>query len=313
VTAAALYHTSYGFRHDPFSLTPDPDFLYLADSHQEALDLLSYGITEGFGFAVLTGEVGTGKTTLVHALLARLPERFRTAYVLDPALQFAEILSMIVDDLGIKAPSTRKVDLLAALHRFLLEEHAQGREVLVILDEAQSIAVPVLDELRMLSNLETDKRKLIHIFLVGQPELDELLERPQIRQLAQRIAVRARLRPLNVRETRAYVAHRLHAAGAAPDVRFTPRAVERVHRYADGIPRLINRVCHAALMAGYVAGARVITESLVDRGWRELAATRRRARGSRARRAARVGWIAVTTLAAALAVAGDLAIRGKWW
>jgi general secretion pathway protein A len=269
-----LYQDLYGFRQRPFALTPDPEFLYLGTAHQEALDLLTYGLREGLGFLVLTGEVGTGKTTLVHALLAGLPPTMDVAYVLNPVLSFPEILGTILDDLGVTPTSRRKADLLAALNRFLLAEHAAGREVLIVIDEAQNLTAPLLEELRMLSNLETDKRKLVQILLVGQPELDRMLETPGLRQLMQRVGVRARLRPLGRAEVAAYVASRLRTAGAGPDCRFTPGALDLVHRRSNGIPRMVNQICHAALIAGYVGGRPVITETAVERGWRELASRR---------------------------------------
>jgi general secretion pathway protein A len=304
--SGTFYQELYGLKHRPFALTPDPDFLYLTPSHREALDRLEYGIEEGFGFLVLTGEVGLGKTTLVHALLARLPAHFETAYILDPALRFPEILAMVLEDLGVKTPSAAdKGELLTTLHRFLLEEHARGRDVLLVVDEAQHLSVENLEALRMLANLETGKRKLVHILLVGQPELAAVLAQPQLRQLAQRIGVQASLRPLTRDETGAYVMHRLRAAGAASHhCRFDERAIERVHRHSGGVPRLINRVCHAALVAGFVAGARVLTAAHVDQGWRELAATAdRRERGPRRgrRRLERLAWILALVCAALLA------------
>jgi general secretion pathway protein A len=309
VIAGAFYQELYGFRHRPFALTPDPDFLYLAPAHQEALDFLSYALREGFGFAVLTGEVGTGKTTLVHALLARLPGTFRTAYLLNPVLSMPEILSTILEDLGCRPASTRKADLLVELNRYLLARHAEGGEVLVVIDEAQTLTVSLLEELRLLSNLETSKAKLLHLLLVGQPELDAMLDLPQLRQLAQRLGVRVRLRPLDANDTAAYIHHRLRAAGAAPGCGFTRDAAAEVFRLTGGIPRLINHACHAALVAGYVESARVISSRMVLRGWCELGAaassrTRPEAPGSGSRRsaAARVALAIVLATAIGLAI-----------
>jgi general secretion pathway protein A len=270
--AGTLYQQLYGLRGRPFSLTPDPDFLYLSPQHREALEALLYGLHEGLGFTVLSGEAGTGKTTLVHALLMRLPDTVTTAYLVNPRLSVEEILASILNDVGVRPQSTGKADLLGQLHRFLLEHHALGREVLVIFDEAQNLTAPLLEEIRMLSNLETSNAKLLHILLVGQPELDVLLEMPQLRALNQRLGARARLRPLAAVETGVYIHHRLRAAGAGSGCGFTPQAVGRVFRYSRGIPRLINQVCHAALIAGYVEGACRISPEMVQRGWRELAA-----------------------------------------
>jgi general secretion pathway protein A len=268
--ASAFYQELYGLKARPFALTPDPVFLYPSASHEEALDLLTYGLREGLGFSVLTGEVGTGKTTLVHALLARLPDSVKSAYVLNPVLVFPEILATILEDLGVRPTGMRKAELLSQFNRFLLAEHAGGHEILVVIDEAHNLTVPLLEELRMLSNLETNKAKLVHFLLVGQPELDTLIDLPQLRQLKQRVGVRVRLRPLNARETGEYIQHRLGAAGAAADCRFTPSAAGLVFSYSNGVPRLINQICHAALVSGYAAGARSITDAIVQRGWREL-------------------------------------------
>ena len=271
-----FYHELYGLSQRPFALTPDPDFLFPAEPYREALDRLTYGIEEGLGFLVLTGEVGTGKTTLVHTLLARLPANFKTAYLMNPILTFEEILAALQDDLGVtgRRPGEGKGRQLHRFNQFLLEMHAAGQEVVVVIDEAQNLSPQLLEELRMLSNLETSKAKLLHLILVGQPELGAILDAPGLRQLRQRIGVQAVLRALNQEETGSYIAHRLQRAGARTACRFSPEAVEAVHRRSGGIPRLINQVCHAALVAGYVSGATLITRAMVEQGARELVTAR---------------------------------------
>jgi general secretion pathway protein A len=270
MTGGVFYHEFYGLRHRPFALTPDPDFLHLTDAHREALERRWVGLQEGLGFLVLTGEVGTGKTTLVHALLTRLTTRWKTAYLINSLLDFPEILASILEDLGVVPASTRKTDLLRQLNVLLLQEHAAGCEVLIVIDEAQNLSPALLEEVRLLSNLETPGAKLVHLLLVGQPELDALLDAPQLRQLRQRVGVRVALRPLTRPETGGYITHRLRIAGPNSECRFTPAAVDQVYGESCGIPRLINKICHGALIAGYVARTSVITPPLVNRAIHEL-------------------------------------------
>jgi general secretion pathway protein A len=259
-----VYRAFFGFREKPFNLTPDPKFLYLNASYREALAALHYGVGDRKGFVSLIGEAGTGKTTLLRRLLSELPRETRSVLVINPAIGFEEMLRFILSDLGrAPAPGASKLDMLEALNAELLDTLARGGNVVVLIDEAQDLTIPVLEELRLLSNLETAKEKILQLVLAGQPEFDGLLARPEIRQLRQRISVRARLRPLVRSEVKAYVGARIAAAGG--DVRglFTPGALFRLWWFSSGVPRLINAACDDALVTAYARGKRTI-------GWREI-------------------------------------------
>jgi general secretion pathway protein A len=259
-----VYRAFFGFKEKPFNLTPDPKFLYLNASYREALAALHYGVVDRKGFVSLIGEAGTGKTTLLRRLLSELPRETRSVLVINPAIGFEEMLRFILTDLGRPpAPGATKLDMLEALNAELLDTLARGGNVVVLIDEAQDLTIPVLEELRLLSNLETAKEKILQLVLAGQPEFDGLLARPEIRQLRQRISVRARLRPLARSEVQAYVAARIAAAGG--DVRglFTKPALFRLWRFSGGVPRLVNAACDNALITAYAAGRRTI-------GWREM-------------------------------------------
>ena len=259
-----MYQQFFGFREKPFNLTPDPKFLYLNASYREALAALHYGVTDRKGFVSLIGEAGTGKTTLLRRLLSELPRETRSVLVINPAIGFEDMLRFILTDLGRPpAAGASKLDMLEALNVELLDTLARGGNVVVLIDEAQDLTIPVLEELRLLSNLETAKEKILQLVIAGQPELDDLLARREIRQLRQRISVRARLRPLARGEVKAYVAARIAAAGG--DVRglFTPGALYRLWRFSGGVPRLVNAACDNALITAYAAGRRTI-------GWRDV-------------------------------------------
>lgn len=265
-----MYTQFYGLREKPFSLAPDPRFLFLSVSHREALAHLLYGIEQGEGFIAITGEVGTGKTTLCRTLLQRLEPGAEVAFVFNPPQSGLELLQAIAAELGVVAAGRDRWQLTEELNRFLLERRREGRRVLLLVDEAQNLPADALEEVRLLSNLETDTSKLLQILLIGQPELDAILDAPELRQLRQRISVRWRLRPLTAAETRRYVRHRMRiAAGAERDV-FTDLALREIHRRARGIPRLVNRLCDRALLAGYAAGAHTVGLGLVSRTEREL-------------------------------------------
>jgi general secretion pathway protein A len=221
---------------------------------------------------VLTGEVGTGKTTILRALCAELPETVTTAFVVNPSLSFADILYTLVSDLGQEPTSMRKADLLADFARRLLTANAGGRSVLVIIDEAQHLSAPVVEDLLMLANMETDASKLVHFVLAGQPELGAMLERPDVQKLRRRVGVQVALRPLTCPETAAYIAHRLRSARVSAACRFTADAVDRVFELSEGVPRMVNHICQAALEAGHRAGTSVIRSELVDAGSPELVA-----------------------------------------
>src|SRR5713101_6494711 len=273
---APLYLAAFGLTEAPFSTTPDQRFLYLSDRHRDALAHLLYGVAERGGFVQLTGEVGTGKTTLCRYLLEHLPVHVDIALLLNPTLRRLELLAAICDELRVAYPagSTSLKVLVDALHAHLLDAHARGRRTVVIVDEAQHLSVEVLEQLRLLTTLETGKAKLLQIILIGQPELLELMGRTDLRQVAQRVAARYHLTPLTERETRAYVAHRLSMAGQSagpPTVVFDDAALRVVHRESGGVPRLINVLCDRALLGAYATHSEAVTRNIVRRAAREIA------------------------------------------
>ncbi len=248
----SIYTRYYGFKERPFEITPDPDFVYLSENHQEALAHLRYAVQEGKGFSVITGEAGTGKTTLVHLLLNSLGDRVRTSYIFNPILDRADFLNYVCDDLGIASDGMKsRGQSLAALHSFLLERFANDEKVFLIIDEAQTLDPDLLQEVRLLTNLETSRSKLLHVILLGQPELKRILAQSRFRPLKQRITVRYHLRPLNRRETKEYIVYRLKRAGSRNIALFDGGAVREIYNYSRGIPRLINIVCDNALLLGY--------------------------------------------------------------
>jgi len=267
-----MYTSFFGLTEKPFAITPDPRYLYLSERHAEALAHLLYGINESGGFIQLTGEVGTGKTTVVRTLLSRLPQHADVAVILNPRISPAEFLLTICEELGVNiAPVDRGSvkQMVDALNRRLLEAHAEGRRVIVIVDEAQNLSAEVLEQVRLLTNLETPTQKLLQIILIGQPELRVLLDRNDLRQLAQRITGRYHLNPLSGEETKAYVRHRLRVAGVTADV-FTAGALGEVHRLSSGIPRVINVCCDRALLGAYTQESRRVTAALVRRAAGEV-------------------------------------------
>lgn len=311
-----MYLTFFGFREKPFNLTPDPKFLYLNASYREALAQLRYGINERKGFVSLIGEAGTGKTTLLRRLLAELGPDVRSVLILNPAVDFDELLVFILADLGhAPPPGTPKLQLLQALNAELLDTLARGGNVVVLIDEAQDLSIPVLEELRLLSNLETAKEKILQFVLAGQPELDAMLARPELRQLRQRIAVPARLRPLARGEVSAYVAARIAAAGGDARGLFAAAALRQLYRFSRGVPRLVNVAADSALVTAYAAGTRLIDRKLM----REAIADLRRGAHAHASGAiwrARVATIAVAGVIGAVmgVVASRLAggTLGPW-
>lgn len=265
----------YGFAEAPFSITPDPRFVYLSERHRDALAHLHYGISQGGGggFVQLTGEVGTGKTTLCRLLLEQLPENVRVALVLNPLLSPVELLETIAEELRLDIGGIRGSlkGLYDRLNAFLIDAYAQGLRVVVIIDEAQNLSKEALEQVRLLTNLETPTQKLLQMVLLGQPELRDLLERPELRQLAQRITARFHLTPLDADEVDAYVRHRVAVAGATR-FPFTRLAVKRLHHHAGGVPRLINVIAERALLAGYARDEHPVGERLVDLAAREVLA-----------------------------------------
>lgn len=264
-----MYSDFYGFREAPFNITPDPRFLFFSDRHREAFNHILFGIRERKGFIQITGEVGAGKTTVCRAILEELGPGVRTALVLNPYLTGSQLLRTILTELGLPAPED-KVECLQVLNQFLLDQLVLGQDVVLFIDEAQDLADEVLEEVRLLSNLETDQRKLLQIVLVGQPELREKLNAHRLRQLRQRITVRYHLAPLTREEMERYIEHRLHVAGANGAPTFSRWALGTIYRYSKGIPRLVNAVCDKALLCGFVTGDDHLTWGHVRRAIREL-------------------------------------------
>jgi len=293
-----MYCNFFGLNEKPFSITPDPRYLFLSERHGEALAHLVYGVTESGGFIQLTGEVGTGKTTLCRTLLLnRVPSNADVAVVLNPQLSALEFLEAICEELGIKVPKRKDSikALIDALNRYLLKAHADGRRTILVVDEAQNLAPEVLEEVRLLTNLETARQKLLQIILIGQPELRELLARNDLRQLAQRITGRYHLEPLSREETDQYIEHRLKVAGALGEV-FDASAKRSVFRLSQGVPRLINVICDRALLGAYSQGSRLVSRRLVRRAAAEISGEPHLRRGWR--------WTApAVAIAAALVLA----------
>ena len=271
-----MYTAFYGLREKPFALSPDPRFLYLAGSHREALAHLLYGIEQGEGFISVTGEVGTGKTTLCRTLLERLDGDTELAFLFNPSRTALELLQSICSEFGLPAEGLTRRALMSQLNHFLLEQKRASKRVLLIIDEAQTLSDSTLEQVRLLSNLETSREKLIQILLLGQPELDRKLDMRALRQLRQRISVRWQLEPLSAQETRAYVRHRMSVAAGEPKDLFSEAALREVHRRTGGVPRLVNQLCDRALLAGYAARAAEIGPRLVRAAAREIPDTRRR-------------------------------------
>ncbi len=297
-----MYLRFFGLNEKPFAITPDPRYLYLSERHAEALAHLLYGINESGGFIQLTGEVGTGKTTVVRTLLSRVPHHADVAVILNPRVTPVEFLLTICEELGLgiaDADRDSVKQMVDALNRRLLAAHAEGRRIIVIVDEAQNLSADVLEQVRLLTNLETPTQKLLQIILIGQPELRELLDRTDLRQLAQRITGRYHLEPLSREETRGYVRHRLRVAGAAEEI-FTPAALGEIHRLSAGIPRVINVTCDRALLGAYTQETRKVTPSLVRQAAAEVYGRRFLP--------AWLGW-----LAAALGLAGLAGIAVFGW
>lgn len=260
-----MYTSFFGLAEPPFAITPDPRYLYLSDRHAEALAHLLYGVTHSGGFVQLTGEVGTGKTTVVRSLLAQVPDNADVALILNPRVSPLELVQGICDELRLPVADGARTSikqLVDVLNEYLLARHALGRRVVVIIDEAQQLSPDVLEQVRLLTNLETATTKLLQVILIGQPELRELLARTDLRQLAQRVTGRYHLEPLTGEETLAYVRHRLKVAGAIAPL-FTPAALKEVHRLSRGTPRLINVLCDRALLAAYTQEENRVTPALV--------------------------------------------------
>jgi general secretion pathway protein A len=262
-----MYEEFFGFRESPFRVTPDPRFLYHNPCYDEAIAALTYGIEQRKGFISLVGEVGTGKTTLLRHLLDTVAPNVRTVLLIYPTISFEEILEQILAELGIPVEGARKGTMLQRLHEFLLELTAGGGNVALLFDESQALDGKVLEELRLMSNLETGREKIVQLVLAGQPELEEKLRQPEHRQLRQRIALHVRLRPLGRDEVATYIRTRLQHAGS-PDVElFTPDATERIAEVTRGIPRIVNVLCDSCCTTAFVTESRRVTRAIVDEAW----------------------------------------------
>lgn len=266
-----MYLEYFGFKSEPFSISPDPRFLFMSERHREALAHLLYGMKSEGGFVLLTGDIGTGKTTICRCLLEQLPEDSEVALLLNPKLTAAELLANICDELRIPYPSgTTSIKLLVdAINGFLLDVHAQGRRTVVIIDEAQNLDAEVLEQIRLLTNLETNTYKLLQIIMLGQPELKEMLERPELRQLSQRITARYHLAPLSQPEVGDYIRHRMAVAGVDRPI-FPPASLRRIYRLTGGVPRLINVLCGRALLGAYVKGENRVRPALLAQAAAEV-------------------------------------------
>src|SRR5438876_1643342 len=274
-----MYESYYGFTEKPFSLTPDPKYLYRSQPHADAFDLLQYAVRRREGFVVVTGDIGTGKTTLCRALLEQIDRTTFTALVLNPFLSEEDLLKRILQDFGVisreelkagRLLHVSKQELIDALYDFLLGLIPLNASAVLIIDEAQNLPLQVLEQIRILSNLETDKEKLLQIILVGQLNLRTLLRSPELRQLDQRVSIRYELKPLDEETVAAYVAHRLTIAGGGQSVSFMPKALRQVHRRSGGIPRLINLICDRALLTAYSVRAKRITPEMVAHAAKSL-------------------------------------------
>jgi len=267
-----MYKSFYKLQRNPFEITPDPSFLFPTTRHNEALASLYYGVTGHRGFVVLTGEVGTGKTLILRSLLALLQRRdIAFALIFNPTLSPIEFIRYIASDFGLPVAGKAKDELIHALNGFLVQRYQKGLTTILVVDEAHHLSQEILEEIRLLSNLETSQRKLLQIVLVGQPELDQKLDSHELRQLKQRIALRCHLDSLNPNETRAYISRRLKIAGApAADGIFSEPAIESVFRHSRGIPRLINTICENAMLSGYAKDAATITPDIIDGVARDL-------------------------------------------
>jgi general secretion pathway protein A len=265
-----VYLDYYGLTEPPFDITPNPRFLFYSAKHREAYNHLLYGIRERKGFVQLTGEVGAGKTTLCRAMLEKLSQNYSTALILNPILNADEMMKAVAIEFGLDVKGMDRLDTVASINNFLLWNVEQGKDTVLIIDEAQNLTEELLEQVRLLSNLETDNRKLLQIVLMGQPELRDRLNSPGLRQLRQRITVRYHLAPLNQSEINEYIQHRLQISGAKGIPHFTRPALWRIHHYTGGIPRLVNAVCDKALLAGFVNQRQELDYRVIGAAIREL-------------------------------------------
>ena len=267
-----MYATFFGLTQDPFSIAPDPHYLFMSERHREALAHLLYGLKGGGGFVLLSGEIGTGKTTVCRCFLEQIPAGCNVAYIFNPKLTTSELLHSICDEFHVALPpgATTAKELIDPLNGFLLATHAAGQNNVLIIDEAQNLSPDVLEQLRLLTNLETNERKLLQIVLIGQPELRRMLGKPELEQLEQRVIARFHLDALSLEETSHYIAHRLAVAGLKGASPFNPRALARIHKLSRGIPRRINLLCGRALLGAYAGGIALVNRRTVDKAADEV-------------------------------------------
>src|SRR3569832_61510 len=288
-----MYASYFGLKTEPFSIAPDPHYLFMSERHREALAHLLYGLGGGGGFVLLTGEIGTGKTTLCRLFLEQIPANCNVAYIFNPKLTALELLQTVCEEFHIAVPQAAGAQSMKAyvdaLNAFLLESHAAGRNNVLIIDEAQNLAPEVLEQLRLLTNLETRERKLLQIVLIGQPELREMLQRPELEQLAQRVIARYHLDALGPAETEQYIRHRMDVAGLERPFPFEPRALRRIHEAARGVPRRINLLCDRALLCAYANSRATVDRRTVDQSAQEVFGTKGAVRPVRHRTALDLG------------------------
>lgn len=294
-----MYTSFFGLNEKPFTITPDPRYLFMSERHGEGLAHLVYGVTEGGGFIQLTGEVGTGKTTLVRTLLGQIPAEVDIALILNPELTAVEFLTAICEELGVAVPQDKysKKALVDALNQHLLEAHSRGRRIILLIDEAQNLTESVLEQLRLLTNLETARQKLLQIILIAQPELREKLAQESLRQLAQRVTGRYHLEPLSREEAFQYIDHRLRVAGALTEI-FEPTAKREVFHLSGGVPRIMNVICDRALLGAYSRESRIVTKRLVRKAASEVSGQRVTSR--------LLKWLVPVLGIASLALAGSV-------
>lgn len=265
-----MYEKFYGLKEKPFNLTPDPKFLFLSEKHKDAFAHLLYGVKNRAGFVMVTGEIGTGKTTICRALLSQLDPDIEVAFIFNPTLNSVELLRRILIEFKEQPTSDNILELTDQLNEFLLKKSSLGKNCVLVIDEAQNLTPQVLEQIRLLSNLETDKEKLLQIVLIGQPELQEKLKLYELRQLNQRITARYHLLPLSREETSQYIAYRLYVVGGKNKVVFTPKAIKLIYKWSRGIPRLINSICDRCLLIGFTKETKEITHKIVNQAIREL-------------------------------------------
>ena len=310
-----MYKKFFGLKQEPFSIAPDPHYLFMSERHREALAHLLYGVRGGGGFVLLTGEIGAGKTTVCRCFLEQVPRRTNLAYIFNPRQTAEELLESICEEFRIpreaspERPLTAR-DHVAALNEFLLRTHGVGQNNVLIIDEAQNLSAEVLEQLRLLTNLETNERKLLQIILIGQPELRDLLARPELEQLAQRIIARYHLGALTPRETAQYIQHRMTVSGLNGALPFEADAVQRIHAMARGVPRRINLLCDRALLGAYASGKPLVTTAIVDKAAAEVKGEMpsRAVRSSGRKGRLRIVWALLLGM-----VAGAALLGGALW